>query len=228
MHESKVFFCGDPHGEFEPLIEVVQQHRPAAVVIAGDIQARRPLDQELASILPFTEVWWIHGNHDTDSDEDYDNLFESQLGDRNLHGRVVTVGGIRIAGLGGIFRGQVWMPPEAPHFTDEAEYLAQCGKGNYWRDGLPRRHRSSIFPAAYYSLMAQRADVLVSHEAPTCHPHGFNEIDVLIEAMGAQRAFHGHHHESITYPGNGSCRAFGLGARAVATISGEFLNSAAA
>lgn len=225
MHDSKVFFCGDPHGEFGPLIEVVQQHRPEAVVIAGDIQAKRPLDQELASILPLTDVWWIHGNHDTDSDEDYDNLFGSQLADRNLHGRVVTVAGIRIAGLGGTFRDHVWMPPDAPLFTGEAEYLAQCGKGNYWRDGLPRRHRSSIFPATFYSLMLQQADVLVSHEAPACHPHGFDEIDALIEAMGVQRAFHGHHHQSIAYPSGGAYRAFGLGVRAVATIAGDFLTS---
>ncbi|WP_455289296.1 metallophosphoesterase family protein [Cupriavidus necator] len=225
MPESHVFICGDPHGEFGPLIESVHRHRPEAVVLAGDIQARRPLDEELASILPLTQVWWIPGNHDTDSDADYDNLFGSALADRNLDGRVVTIAGVRIAGLGGIFRGQIWMPPEAPRVVSEADYLAKCGKGNYWRGGLPRRHRSTIFPQTYNALLSERADVLVSHEAPACHPHGFDMIDTLIDAMGVQRAFHGHHHESTAYPTTGPCRIFGLGACAVATIDGEFLPS---
>ncbi|TPQ25375.1 metallophosphoesterase family protein, partial [Cupriavidus pinatubonensis] len=99
------------------------------------------------------------------------------------------------------------------------------GKGNYWRGGLPRRHRSTIFPQTYNALSSQHADVLVSHEAPACHPHGFEAIDTLIEAMGVKRAFHGHHHESMAYPTTGPCRIFGLGACAVATIEGEFLPS---
>jgi Icc-related predicted phosphoesterase len=225
MTEGNVFFYGDPHGEFGPLIECVQRHRPDAVVLAGDIQAKRPLDEELASILPLTEVWWIPGNHDTDTDADYDNLFRSGLADRNLDGRVVTIAGIRIAGLGGIFRRQVWMPPETPRFVSGGDYLAHCGKGNHWRGGLPRRHRSTIFPETYFSLLEQQADVLVSHEAPACHPHGFDEISALIGAMGVSRAFHGHHHESVTYPIDGPYQIFGLGAGQVATLAGDFPNS---
>lgn len=55
-----------------------------------------------------TEVWFIHGNHDTDSDDDYDNLFNSVLADKNLLGRVVEVERLQIAGLGGVFHSQVW------------------------------------------------------------------------------------------------------------------------
>jgi len=180
MHEAKIFFCGDLHGKFEHLIDAVHRHRPDAVVLAGDIQARRPLEQELSDVLHMSDVWWIPGNHDTDSDADYDNLYDSQLAERNLHGRVVTIAGVRVAGLGGIFRGQVWMPPDAPRFASEQEYLLQCGKGNYWRGGLPRRHRSSIFWNIFHDLLGQNADVLVSHEAPACHTHGFPQISALI------------------------------------------------
>jgi hypothetical protein len=101
-----IYFCGDTHGCFDHVIDVVGQDRPAAVVFLGDLQAQRPLEIELASILDMTEVWYIHGNHDTDSEADYDNLFGSALADRNLHGR----GGDRRAAdcwPGGIFRGQV-------------------------------------------------------------------------------------------------------------------------
>lgn len=94
---SRIFFCGDPHGRFEHIIKAVHVHRPAAIVLLGDVQANEPLEAVLRQILDVTEVWWIHGNHDTDSDADYDNLFGSALASRNLHGRVATIAGVRIA-----------------------------------------------------------------------------------------------------------------------------------
>lgn len=54
------------------------------------------------------------GNHDTDNVENYQNLFEDGLfKSRNLHGRIVEIDGLRFAGLGGVFRGEVWFPREA-------------------------------------------------------------------------------------------------------------------
>ena len=100
-----IYFFGDTHGHFDHVLEIVSRDRPAAIVFLGDLQAQRPLEVELESILGMTEVWFIHGNHDTDSDADYDHLFDSALADRNLHGRVAVVDGVRIAGLGGVFRG---------------------------------------------------------------------------------------------------------------------------
>lgn len=46
----KLFFCGDPHGRFDHIIEAVESHQPDAIILLGDIQPKRPLDQELASI----------------------------------------------------------------------------------------------------------------------------------------------------------------------------------
>jgi predicted phosphodiesterase len=113
-----IWLCGDVHGRFDHLTEAVLQsapsQRPAALVLLGDLQAQQPLEVELAAILEHTEVWFIPGNHDTDTDEDHDHLFCSALAGRNLHGRVVEIAGVRIAGLGGVFRGQVWMPPGPP------------------------------------------------------------------------------------------------------------------
>ena len=196
---KRIFFCGDPHGHFEHIIEAVHVHQPAAVVLLGDVQAQEPLEVALRPIVDRAEVWWIHGNHDTDSDADYDNLFASSLADRNLHGRVVEIAGVRIAGLGGIFRGQVWHPPSPPRYPSAEDFLAQCGKGNRWRNGLPRKHRSSIFPDHYAALLQAKADVLVTHEAPSCHLHGFRAIDDLASSLGVATAFHGHHHQQIDY-----------------------------
>jgi hypothetical protein len=95
-----LMFFGDPHGDFDPVIAAVERYRPEAIVLLGDLQPRQPLHIELQPILDRTEVWFIHGNHDTDSDADYDHLWGSELADRNLHGRVVSIAGYRMAGLG--------------------------------------------------------------------------------------------------------------------------------
>lgn len=75
-----ILFCGDPHGEFNPILQAVSLHRPDAVILLGDMTLERPLHIELAPILNQTQIWWIPGNHDTDSERYYDNLYSSELG----------------------------------------------------------------------------------------------------------------------------------------------------
>lgn len=218
-----ILFCGDMHGQFDHVIEAVQAHRPTAVILLGDMQAQRPLEAELAPILDLTEVWFIPGNHDTDSDADHDNLFDSALADRNLHGRVVEISGVRVAGLGGVFRGQVWSPPAPCSFETPRQYLTSGGKGIRWRDGLPRKYRSSIFPADYQRLAGQRADILVTHEAPSAHPHGFAAIDELARSLRVTRSFHGHHHDRLDYSAERTrlgFSAFGVGLRGITDQDG--------
>lgn len=220
---GQIFFCGDVHGHFEHIIDAVTEHAPAAIVLLGDIQAQKPLEQELAAILDDTEVWFIHGNHDTDSPADHDNLFGSALAHRNLHGRVVEVAGVRIAGLGGIFRGQVWRPPELSNFTSAEDFASRQGAGNRWREGLTLKHRSSIFPDQFDRLAKLRADVLVTHEAPSVHPHGFEALDELARKMRAHTTFHGHHHDSIDYSAHWSRmghKAYGVGFCGITTLDG--------
>lgn len=170
---EEIFFCGDPHGSFDHILQAAKEHRPKAMVILGDLQPPAPLHEVLADILSFVEVWWIPGNHDTDNDLFYDRLWRSELAGHNLHGRVALVNGVRIAGLGGVFRGQIWMPPQAPNYMSAGAFIRRIGRGNMWRGGLPRRHRTSIFPSTYDNLMDHKADVLVTHEAPGCHRKAF-------------------------------------------------------
>ena len=224
--KGQIFFCGDVHGCFDHIIEAVTEHEPAAIILLGDVQAQRPLEKELALILDNTEIWFIHGNHDTDSEADYDNLFGSALADRNLDGRVVNIAGVRIAGLGGIFRGQVWWPPEAPSYTSAKAFERQHGAGNRWRNGLTLRHRSTIFPDTYERLAALHADVLVTHEGPSVHPHGFAALDELARQMGVRQTFHGHHHDRIDYSGHWDqlgYRAFGVGFCGITALDGAVI-----
>lgn len=194
-----IHFLGDVHGHFDHVLETVERDRPDAIVFLGDVQAQKPLQEELEQILGKTAIWWIHGNHDTDTDADHDHLFDSELADRNLHGRVVEMAGLRVAGLGGIFRGQIWLPPALPQYESQEEFLRKCGKGNHWRGGLPRKHRSSIFYSDLEALSQQRADILVTHEAPGMHPYGFDAIQELAQAMQVSRTFHGHQHDNLDY-----------------------------
>jgi len=221
--QASILFAGDTHGRFRHLEEVGLRLRPDALVLLGDIQAKSPLEQELAGIVDKMEVWWIHGNHDTDSEADYDNLFGSALADRNLHGRVVEVAGVRIAGLGGIFRGRIWDPTEGMRYESAEDFMNRCMEEDPWRFGLPLRHRSSIFPEDYYSLVGQQADVLVTHEAPSCHPNGFEAIDELARSLGVESVFHGHHHDRLDYIGCWRAlgfRAFGIGLRGITRHDG--------
>jgi len=199
----KIIFFGDPHGQFDYVIRSVQRHAPAAIVLLGDLQSRRPLHIELKPILGLTEVWFIHGNHDTDSEADHDNLFGSDLADRNLHGRIAKIAGFRVAGLGGVFRETIWAPPLKPAFTSAADRLRVVRPSERWRGGLPLRHRSSIFPDVYQRLSRRGADILVTHEGLGGHPHGWKALDDLAAFLHVQVVVHGHLHQTIDYIADG-------------------------
>ena len=206
-----ILFFGDPHGDFEPVLEAVERMRPEAIILLGDLQAQRPLHMELAAIRSKTDIWFIHGNHDTDSDQDFDNLFHSALGERNLDGRMQVISGYRVAGLGGVFRDKVWnpaVPLEQAAFASAQKMAAYSRRGrsgtevdlrSTWRGGMLRKHYSSIFPDVYKALCQLRADILVTHESPSAHAYVFRAIDHLAVHLDAKLVVHGHHHESIDY-----------------------------
>ncbi len=226
---NRILFLGDVHGHFEHVLAAVRAYEPKAIVFLGDVQAQKPLQEELTELPKSIEVWFIPGNHDTDSQADYDHLCGSSLSDRNLDGRVVVIAGVTVAGLGGIFRGETWKPPEAPAYRDYAEYKRITSRSPKWRgksnDGLQKRllrHHSSIFPATYDRLLRLNAQVLVTHEAGSQHHHGFDAINVLATRMGVRAHFHGHHHEARDYPVNPteSYRCHGVGFCGVVNLNG--------
>jgi calcineurin-like phosphoesterase family protein len=221
-----ILFGGDPHGDFKPIVRAVERYAPQAIVLLGDFDLERSFEQELAAIIDETEVWFIPGNHDGDRDCWYDRLFHSKLSDRNLHGRVVEIDGKRVAGLGGVFREKIWMPPAQPKFRSQIELLSACKKQERWRNGIPRKHHVSIFWQTYEALWDEQADILVSHEAPSCHRYGFKELDDLAVALRVNTVVHGHHHEqySRTICGN-KIMVHGVGKAGVSDEYGNVLIS---
>ena len=133
--------------------------------------------------------------------------------DGNIGGRVVQLGGLRIAGLPGVFKPRVWHPVEAdpPSFRTRADFLAALPGQQHWRGGLPLWHRDTIFPEDFAALQDQRFDVLVTHEAPSSHRHGFAAIDRLALAGGARLIVHGHHHVAYDAVLDSGIRVRGLG-----------------
>lgn len=218
---SRVYFAGDPHGRFQQIDAVAKGDAEAWFVLLGDCDLDVPLEQA----IPYAanRSWWIHGNHDADCVEYHDRLFRSALADRCLHSRVVEVGGYRIAGLGGVFRERIWHPDAGVCFASPLEYLRAIPPRDRWRGGLPVRHRASIWWSDYEALWGRQADILVTHEAPSCHPHGFTVLDDLAESMGVSLVVHGHHHETYRVELTSEITVQGVGLAQVVTLDGEVL-----
>lgn len=222
---SVILFCGDPHGEFRRILRAAAELRASAVVLLGDLEPAQPLHEELEAIAD--KVWFIHGNHDTDSDSNWSNVWGSRLADRSIHGRVVTLpDGTRLAGLGGVFRGAVWYPnlPEAPRFRNAEEHDRASPRWDQWRVGRARKHWSSIYPDELDRLADLQADVLITHEAPGYHRDGFGILDTLAQSMGVKVTVHGHHHDRLDSSARWEKQGFrthGVGLRGITAIDAE-------
>jgi hypothetical protein len=88
------------------------------------------------------------------------------------------------------------------------------------------KHRSSIFPADHANLSKLRADILVTHEAPSAHPHGFAVLDELARSLGVNKTFDGHHHDRLDYSAERprlGFDAFGVGLRGITDQDGRII-----
>lgn len=206
---------------------------PEAVVLLGDMECHEPLDQLAAPILETgAELHWIFGNHDYDGGPGmWANLTEPSLNPVStagaLHGRVREIAGVRIAGLGGTFRPRVWNPPNPPRIRRRAELaadLATLGPGWSADATAALAHSLSvmaIWPEDVEALASQRADVLVTHEAPTSHPSGVAVLEDLARAMGARLVVHGHHHIGYRAAAADGLRVLGVGAAWGVSLAGS-------
>ncbi len=199
---SGLLFYGDPHGKWQPLIDSVMEKRPYAVVILGDCGLDKPLRHKLSLIWHMVPQWrWIIGNHDVDSVTEYEFLVESYP-EGDLGGSCAHLDGYVVAGLSGIYSSRVWYPKlgggqdAPPKFKTRHDMIRQTARADRFKGGVPRSSRATIFPEDHETLRTFRADILVTHEAPSADPHGFVAIDELAHDMQVQLIVHGHHHRS--------------------------------
>lgn len=218
MRMPNIWMLGDVHGNFKHIMETIERtdEIPAAVIFLGDLECQTTLSDCICDLENHgVPAYFIPGNHDTDSAENYRNLWGDALfEERNLHGKVTKIAGFRVAGLGGVFRKRIWDPDgmDVPAIRNwSALVKSQNAKRPHRlrvekptveqisRDSELRKNASTIFYDDWFNLYGQRADILVTHEAPDCHPHGFKAITGLAQSMRVKAAFHGHHHEHKNY-----------------------------
>jgi predicted phosphodiesterase len=232
-----IVFIGDIHRMWDRVEHGLSRlpELPKAAVILGDVQCDGPLDVVAVPLLSRgIAVHWIFGNHDNDGGpEMWHFLSASQhnpiTAERSLHAGVTVVEGVRIAGLGGTFRPRIWEPPAPPRLhrrTELQDDVRQMGRG--WRpehiDALVHSlGTTAIWPEDYQYLAGQRADILVTHEAPSSHPAGSAALDALARAMGARLIVHGHHHVNYLATAGDGLQALGVAAAWGATATGDVL-----
>lgn len=205
---NDILFYGDPHGSWEGLYKALDKRTVADVIVMGDMDLTEPLTVVRDRIADFgAKLWWIPGNHDADRQDWFSNSFDS-YDEGNLSRRAQSLSsGHVVAGLGGIFRGSVWWPKEdagvEPKFKTRQELSASLPVQKRWRSLVPMKHHATIFPEDVEALAGMRADILVTHEAPLPHQHGFQALNSLAANLGVKLVVHGHHHKFYVQQADG-------------------------
>lgn len=210
---QRIWFLGDVHGHFKHVANALLDARikPRWLVFLGDLDLEfKPLREILAPLhrnLPGVQVAFIHGNHDADTYEHWERLHD--CGDAlALHGKVTSLDGVRVAGLGGNFLGRIWKPPAEPFFGSKQAIMHGSQRPSPKLNG-------AIYPDDVATLSRQRADILITHEAPSCHRFGNTALDELARSMQVVRSFHGHMHDDLSDEYAKVRHTLGFDARAV-------------
>jgi predicted phosphodiesterase len=232
-----IVFIGDIHRQWHHVVRGLARlpRPPALAVLLGDMECHEPLDEVAAPLLDAgIGVHWIWGNHDYDGGpEMWANLTaparNPRTRDGGLNARVIEIGGMRIAGLSGTFRRRVWEPPFERRLQGRAELAEDVATlGADWtdkqRDAMAHALAAmAIWPEDFDTLLALRADILVTHEAPSSHPQGFAMLDELARAMGAPLIIHGHHHVCYRARAEDGLEVQGVGAGWAVGLDGTAL-----
>ena len=180
----------DIHGNFDAMNRAMQRHPDVPFwICVGDVASRAGLYPE-----PLAPLYWIKGNN-----EDFDRIAGWQHGQAlvpNLHyipnATAVSVGPLRVAGLGGTF---------APKWFDTpAEKLPHTKSDD------KRRH--FVREEADACARLRDVDILMTHEAPRPFivegnvqkrrlDAGKPAINAVLAAMKPRLHLYGHHHRFV-------------------------------
>lgn len=203
----RVLVAGDTHGDFR---HVVSNAIDAEVVVfLGDQTPKRDLMVELGVVVD--KSWFVLGNHDSDCAE-YLHNHKSMI-HRCLHCSVEQFGGLRVAGLSGIFVRRFLGLSNVDQLEDLYSIKPFYHNRQDWlrcrNPGI--EYHTGIFPEDIERMIDLQADVLICHEAPECHRYGFQMLGDLARVMGVRLLIHGHHHERYEAVIEGGIKVVGLG-----------------
>jgi len=216
-----LMFVGDPHGRDQHILRSIHLNSPEAVVLLGDLCFEEPVHHIFKAVDEKSRLHWIHGNHDTVHQHWFDNIFHSPWSGRNLHARVAPIATVRIAGLGGVFRGKIWNPTLPPRYQTRKAWQSIHSHKRFAQvyEASKRKHESSIWPEDYDCLAMLHADVLVLHEAPTSDRYGHKALDELASKLGVRLIIHGHHHRFYCDTLDNGIAVVGLGLAQIARLN---------
>jgi len=203
----RVLVAGDTHEDQSKVL--LHQDNVDAFVFLGDQTPKNDFKSLLGKAAQKT--WFVLGNHDSDKQEFLDR--HHTMMHQCLHCRVVEMGGLKVAGLNGVFARRFLGLSN----VDRLEDLYSVKAFYHTRDDWKRCNQpciechTSIFPEDIERMKDIQADVLVCHEAPECHCDGFQILGDLARIMGVKLLIHGHHHERYEAEIEGGIKVLGLG-----------------
>ncbi|MEP6916588.1 MAG: metallophosphoesterase [Acidobacteriota bacterium] len=179
---------GDIHGGFDETRRIIQQHPDVPFwVCVGDVADEAGRYEPLGAPL-----YWIKGNN-----ENFDAIASGDL-PAGLHyipnGSLVTIGGVRIAALGGTYAPTMYevAPAELPHPTKRTPKAT----------GAADRRRHFVREEVAACSNMRDVDILLTHEAP--RPFRVKGIDAgktpindVLAAMQPRLHLFGHHHTFV-------------------------------
>jgi len=229
VKQKSILFVGDPHGEHQHICQAIKQCKPVSTVLVGDMCYEQPIDHIFNACMQQHQLHWIHGNHDTDTQAWYDSIFMSAWAEQNMHGKVVQVAGLNIAGLGGVFRKKIWGGQAMAKYPSRESWQAMHKHKRFAPvyAASKRKHESSIWLEDYERLAEESADILVLHEAPTSDRYGHQALDDLATRLGVRLIIHGHHHRFYCDTLNNGIAVVGLGLAQLATLDTDAFHQSA-
>jgi Icc-related predicted phosphoesterase len=180
---------GDIHGAFDAVRSIVARHDDVPFwLCVGDIADEAGRYETLGA-----PVYWIHGNNDN-----FDAIAARDL-PADLHhidnGSAITIGGLRVAGLGGTFA-PTW-------YETPAGGLPHPKKGSARATELSDKRRHFVREEVEACKALRGVDVFMSHEAARpFRPFpggrgpdaGKAQINEVLAAMRPRLHLFGHHH----------------------------------
>lgn len=145
---------GDIHGAFDAVQDIMTRHPDVRVwVSVGDVASN-----EGEYFTPIAPLYWIKGNN-----EDFSRIAAWEAGEpqpRHLHlirnGTAMTVGPLRVAGLGGTF---------APKWFDTPAAGLPSGRENVPHEKRDDKRRHFVREEVEACKRLAPVDVLMTHEA---------------------------------------------------------------